>query len=102
MIFPHRDCWYVNTFIGDRGNHLPQGSNHDDGNGSGIYCGAGNGGNDNSRLTSKQYEYILKLNSEQGRSTADLDQQCLEIFGTVTQYLSKGDASTVIEQLLAG
>ena len=28
-----------------------------------------------------------------GRTSADLDKQCLEMFGTVAQYLSKGDAS---------
>jgi hypothetical protein len=59
-------------------------------------------GNGNGRLTSKQYKYILKLNQEQGRSSADLDQQCLNMFGSVAQYLSKGDASTVIKQLMAG
>ena len=59
-------------------------------------------GNGNGRLTSKQYKYILKLNSEKGRSAAELDQQCLERYGTVAQYLSKADASAVIEQLLAG
>jgi hypothetical protein len=77
----------------------------DGNNGSAIYCGAGNGntnGNGNGRLTSKQYKYILKLNQEQGRSSADLDQQCLNMFGSVAQYLSKADASTVIEQMLAG
>jgi hypothetical protein len=83
----------------------PTGQNGNGGNGSAIYCGAGNGntnGNGNGRLTSKQYKYILKLNQEQGRSSADLDQQCLNMFGSVAQYLSKGDASTVIEQLMAG
>jgi hypothetical protein len=70
-----------------------------DGNGNG---GNGNGGIGNGRLTSKQYKYILKLNQEQGRSSADLDNQCLERYGTVAQYLSKGDASTVIKQLMAG
>jgi hypothetical protein len=80
----------------------PIGQTGNGGNGSAIYCGAGNGGNGNGRLTSKQYKYILKLNQEQGRSTADLDQKCLECYGTVAQYLSKGDASAVIKQLLAG
>jgi hypothetical protein len=87
------------------GDSRPHRSDGNGGNGSAIYCGAGNGntnGNGNGRLTSKQYKYILKLNQEQGRSSAELDQQCLERYGTVAQYLSKGDASTVIEQLLAG
>ena len=84
------------------GDSRPHRSDGNGGNGSDNYCGAGNGGNGNGRLTSKQYRYILKLITEKGRSTAELDQQCLERYGTVAQYLSKGDASTVIEQLLAG
>jgi hypothetical protein len=87
------------------GDSRPHRSESNGGNGSAIYCGAGNGntnGNGNGRLTSKQYKYILKLNQEQGRSSADLDQQCLNMFGSVAQYLSKGDASTVIKQLMAG
>ena len=58
-------------------------------------------GNGNGRLTSKQYRYMLRLNEEKGGSKADLDQQCLEIYGTVAQFLSKSDASAVIENLLA-
>jgi len=91
-----------NNTNGESGNSRPYRSNGNGGNGSDHYCGAGNGGNGNGRLTSKQYKYILRLNQEQGRSSAELDQQCLERYGTVAQYLSKGDASTVIEQLLAG
>jgi hypothetical protein len=75
------------------------------GRGNGIRYSkpAGNGGNGNGkgRLTSKQYRYILKLNEEHGRTKADLDQQCLEMFGMVTQHLSRADASAVIEQLLS-
>jgi aspartate 1-decarboxylase len=44
----------------------------------------------------------MRLNEEQGRIKAELDQQCLQMFGAAAEYLSKGDASTVIEQLLAG
>lgn len=64
--------------------------------------GNGNGqGNGGGRLTSNQYKYMIKLNEEQGRTKADLDKQCLEMFGTVAQYLSKNDASAVIQQLLS-
>jgi hypothetical protein len=90
-----------NNTNGGNGNNRPYRSNGNGGNGSDHYCGAGNGGNGNGRLTSKQYKYILRLIQEQGRSAADLDQQCLERYGTVAQYLSKGDASALIEQLLA-
>ena len=58
-------------------------------------------GNRNGRLSAKQYRYMLKLNEEHGRTKADLDQQCLEMFGSVAQHLSKVNASSVIEHLLA-
>ncbi len=98
---------------GANGDNLPAGGHRSGDNGSSPYRGKssgnnrphqsdGNGGNGSGRLTSKQYKYILKLNQEKGRSTADLDQQCLQMFGSVAQYLSKGDASKVIEHLMAG
>jgi len=72
------------------------------GNGSSPYQEKSKGnGNGNGRLTSKQYRYIQRLNEDQGRTKADLDQQSVKMFGVVAQYLSKGDASTMIEQLLA-
>ncbi len=86
------------------GNNRPYRSdgNSKGGNGSNPYQGKGKGnGNGNGRITSKQYRYLLKLHENQGRTKADLDQQCLEMFGVVAQYLSKGDASVMIEQLLA-
>jgi hypothetical protein len=94
-----------NNTNGGNENSRPYGSNGNGGhagNDSSIYCRAGNGGNGNGRLTSKQYRFILKMVAEKGQSTAELDQKCLERYGTVAQYLSKGDASAVIEQLLAG
>ncbi len=88
------------------GNHFPAGGNRkggNGGNGSSPYRGnGGNGnGNGNGRLTSNQYKYMMRLNEEQGRSKADLDQQCLTMFGAATEYLSKNDASSVIKQLMA-
>ena len=58
-------------------------------------------GNGNGRLSGKQYKYIMRLNEDLGRSKADLDAHCLEGFGTVAQYLSKTDASALIDYLLA-
>ena len=87
---------------GGNGNNLTAGGHRNSGNRNDVPAERSrNGANGNGRLTSKQYKYILKLNSEKGCSAAELDQQCLERYGTVAQYLSKGDASTVIEQLLA-
>ena len=81
----------------------PQPDNRDNGgrnphNRSGRPPGNGNGGG---RLSSKQYRYILRLNDEAGRSRQDLDRQCQESFGVVAQYLSKADASALIEQMLS-
>jgi len=58
------------------------------------------GGNGN-RLSSKQYRYIMQLNDKTGSNKSDLDERCIEMFGTAAQYLSKNDASAVIEHLLA-
>ena len=63
--------------------------------------GNGNGGNGNGRLSSKQYQYIQRLNENFGRTSAGLNKKCLEMFGTVAQHLSKGDASRMIEHLMA-
>ena len=71
------------------------------GNGS-SYNRNNGGGNGGGRLSSKQYRYMIKLVEERGKNKADLDRQCQEMFGSVAQYLSKADASVVIEQLLAG
>ena len=93
------------------------GGNRNGGNGSSPYRGNDNGngngdnrphrsdgnggnGNGNGRLTSNQYKYILKLNEDLGFNRDQLDRQCLESFGTVTQYLTKTDASSLIKQML--
>jgi len=104
---------------GDRSGNLPDkehrnggsGSNNpgNGGNGSGGTNGNGNNrpsgsdsnGNGNGRLSAKQFQYLQKLNAEIGRASAELDKQCLAKFGTVTQFLSKSDASQMIEHLLA-
>jgi len=70
-------------------------------NNSGRTKGNGGNGNGNGRLTSKQYEYILRLHNNLGKSRSALDTHCLEAFGTVVQHLSKPDASSLIENLLA-
>ena len=60
-----------------------------------------NPGNGNGRLTSRQYRYILQLNDELGRSKEEIDQQAVQMFGSVVQFLSKSDASALIEHLLS-
>ena len=74
----------------------PQTGTPGNGNGSG---GPSNGSS--RRLTSKQYGFILNLWGETGRPAEELDKRCFEVFGASTQYLSKSDASSLIEKLLA-
>ena len=69
-------------------------------NNSGRTKGNGGNGNGNGRLTSKQYEYILRLHNNLGKSRSALDTHCLEAFGTVLQHLSKPDASALINYFL--
>jgi hypothetical protein len=77
-----------------------QATNHQDNRSRSNKPTNGNG-NGNGRLSGKQYKYIMRLNEDLGRSKADLDEHCLEGFGTVAQYLSKTDASALIDYLLA-
>ncbi len=85
------------------GYHRPNNGNGNghNGNGNGYQASSSPDTNGNGRLSSKQFKYIQKLNEDLGRTTADLDKQCLAMFGTVTQHLSRQDASRVIQHLTA-
>ena len=106
-----RNTGYRNNGGNAHGYNRSASGNRNSGNGSTGYRGNGNNGNDNrqrsngngcnGRLTNNQYKFMLKLIQEQGRSKADLDQQCLQKFGAASEYLSKTDASNVIEQLMS-
>jgi hypothetical protein len=94
-----------NNGNGNAPGHI-QGYNHGNGSGNGQGHNNGNGSGDHSsnngnRLSGKQYKYLIQLNDKLGRNKSDLDQQCISMFGTAAQYLSKNDASTIIEHLLA-
>jgi hypothetical protein len=69
-------------------------------NGNEDQRGTNGNGNGNGRLSSKQFKFILRLNDEAGRSREFLDEECLRMFGCGCQYLSKRDASALIESLL--
>lgn len=85
---------------GSQGNGSPP-QNNGGSNGHKPGNGSGNPGNGNgNRLSSKQYRYLQKLSEEMGRNKTDLDNECLERFGTVAQHLSRADASVMIAQLL--
>ena len=69
----------------------------------------GNGGNrsrsnndtGNGRISSKQHKYILDLIKEQGMTKSELNQQCVQAYGSVLPHISRHDASNLIDELLA-
>ncbi len=69
----------------------------------------GNGGNrsrsnndqGNGRISSKQHKYILDLIKEQGMTKSQLNQQCVQAYGSVLAHISRHDASSLIDELLA-
>ncbi|MBD1401867.1 Rad52/Rad22 family DNA repair protein [Pelovirga terrestris] len=54
------------------------------------------------RLTAKQKSLILKLAVEAGISHTQISQYCQEVYGRTVDFLSKADASKLIENLFSG
>ena len=84
---------------GGNGSNKP--GNGGNSNGNGSHDPSVSDDNGSGRLSAKQFRYLQKLNAGIGKGNAELDKQCLAMFGTVAQFLSKGDASAMIEHLLA-
>jgi len=65
----------------------------------------GNGGegsqSGNGRLTSKQHSFLLKLAKERGMTKKELNDRCVETYGSVTDFLTRQNASSLIENMLA-
>jgi hypothetical protein len=59
------------------------------------------GSTDAQRITAKQNNYILSLCMQKGISKAQIKQHCLEAYGAVLNYLTRSDASSLIEHLLS-
>ncbi len=99
----------VGLHLYDRSNGKPAGkSSGNGGNGSrpqqgnNSYQSNGNGnGNGNGRLSSKQYNYIMSLASDKGITQDALNRKCVTAYNSVAAHLSKGDASSVIKELMA-
>ena len=53
------------------------------------------------RLTAKQHAYIQRLANEQGLTKKELNNRCQEVYGVVSDHLTKDQASSCIEQMLA-
>ena len=63
-----------------------------------------NGHNDPSnstggRLSNKQLMFIMRLATERGLTKQELDAHCVKVFGVATDFLSKREASTIIDEL---
>jgi len=59
-------------------------------------------GSDKARLSGKQLKLIQKLTLENGISRQELNRHCQEAYGRVVEFLSRSDASRVIESLFSG
>ena len=84
-----------------RGNGNGSNGNGSNGNGSNGNGGNGSNGNGNNRISSKQHKYIMSLSLEQGISKSKLNEHCLEAYAVAVDYLTRTDASSLIENLLA-
>lgn len=70
-------------------------SNNHSGNG---YKNSGNG-NGNGRITAKQHSFILSLLKNKGITKSEINQKCVDVYGSVLDYLSRTDASNLISEL---
>jgi len=77
-------------------NNQPSGSG---GNGNG-YQRNGNGNvNSNGRITAKQHKFIISLLKNNGITKKEINQRCVDAYGSVLDYLSRADASSLISEL---
>jgi len=68
----------------------------------------GNGGNrsrshndqGNGKISAKQHKYILDIINDMGMSKSQLNQQCVQVYGSVLDHISRHDASSLIDELL--
>ena len=59
----------------------------------------GNSGTPGSRLSNKKLAFIMRLANGRGLTKKDLDAHCINVFGVATDFLSKREASTIIDEL---
>ena len=60
-----------------------------------------NNSNGNGRLSAKQHSFLVKLANEKGLTRKELNDQCVETYGSVIDYLTRQNASSMIENMLA-
>jgi hypothetical protein len=68
------------------------------GNGGNRSRGSNNQGN--GRISSKQHKYILDIIKDLGMTKSEINQQCVQAYGSVLAHISRNDASNLIEELL--
>ena len=56
-------------------------------------------GYDSSRITGKQHKFIMDLLKEVDMTKAELNKHCVEAYGCVVDYLTRHDASSLIDWL---
>jgi len=54
----------------------------------------------NGRLSAKQHSYILNLIQQKGITRSELNKRCVQSYGAAVDYLSRADASSLIDELL--
>jgi len=90
---------------GNHSNGQGWNNNNPSGNGGNGNGGNGNGyqrngnGNGNGRITAKQHNFILSLIKNQGITKSEINQRCVDVYGSVLDYLSRSDASSLISEL---
>jgi hypothetical protein len=55
--------------------------------------------NTGGRLSNKQLVFLMRLATERGMTKQELDAHCVNVFGVATDFLSKREASTIIDEL---
>ena len=68
------------------------------GNGGSRSRGYNNQGN--GRISSKQHKYILDIIKDLGMTKSEINQQCVQAYGSVLAHISRNDASNLIDELL--
>jgi hypothetical protein len=58
--------------------------------------GQGNGSN---RITGKQYKFIMDLMKNAGMTKRELNDHCVEAYGSVVDHITRADASSLIDWL---
>jgi len=96
----------------DENNQRPNGGNQPNGQGWNNNQSSGNGGNDNGyqhngnwngnsngRITAKQHSFIQSLLKNKGITKSEVNKKCVDMYGSVLDYLSRADASNLIAEL---